>query len=120
MLKVEEHARAYGEDGAEEFWSSGFKIAQDLAVRLDALPQVKQIARAAGDTCDHGYLVPRKDMVLDDGQVVLYIFDFVLDRTVQLFQHVVEHVSRVVTQIAFVEQGIDLKNLGEFVERVNR
>src|SRR3989344_4910226 len=105
---------------SEELRTARFEIAQDLAVRFDALAQIEQIARAAGDTCDHGYLVPRKNVVFDDGEVVLYIFDFVLHGAVQLFEHVVEHVSRVVAQIAFVEQGIDLKNLGEFVERVNR
>src|SRR3989344_2795523 len=119
VIFIRDSAYVWTEILSEELRTARFEITQHLAVRLDTLAQVEQIARTARNTRDHGYLVSGKDVVFDDGEVVLHILDLMLHRAVELLEHVVEHVSRVVAQIALVEQGIDLENLGKFVKRVD-
>src|SRR3989338_6363838 len=67
---------------AEKLRAARFEIAQHLAVRLDALAQIEEVARAAGYARDHRHFVAGENVFLDDAEVVLYIFDFVLHRAV--------------------------------------
>src|SRR3989338_1208055 len=87
-------------------------------MRFDLLPQVQKIAGRARELCDHVYFMARKNMVLSHGKIVPDIFHLMLDGVVELFHHVIEQVTTVITKIALVQKRIDLKHFREFVQRV--
>ena len=58
-------------------------------------------------------------MLLDDGQVMSYVLDLVLDGAVELFEHKKEDESGVRTKVTFLQHGIDLEHFREFMQGID-
>ena len=120
IVVIRNGAEVRGELRTEHLSGSRFKISQDLAVWLNALPQIKKVARAPGYALYHLYLMPGKYVVFDGRKIVQHVLHFVLHSLVEIPKHVKKHVPRVIAEIALFQNAIDLKNLRKFMQGVDR